>query len=67
MFERFAYMHVCSMCILGACRGQERVTDPLELVTDGLLWAILWMLEMEPNPLEEKPVLLTISLAQVKI
>lgn len=37
MFECCAYMYVCSMSVPGACRGQERVADPLELVTGGRL------------------------------
>lgn len=35
MFECFAHMYVCNMCVLGACRGQKKMWDPLGLATDG--------------------------------
>lgn len=31
VFGRGLYLYLCTMCILGACRGQKRAFDPLRL------------------------------------
>lgn len=46
-----------TMFVPGACRGQERVSDPLEGVTNGLmLLCVCW--ELNLGPLEERQLLL---------
>lgn len=46
---------MCMTCLLGACGGQKRV-DSL-----GQLPTAVWALRFEIEPLEEKPVLLTME------
>lgn len=46
----------CKACVLGACRGQKRTLDPLEVE---LQMIVSW--ELKLGPLEEKPMLLSID------
>ena len=53
----FAYVHVCAPCACCVSGGQKRGSDP-QGWSYRQLRAAVWVLGMNPGPLEERPVLL---------
>lgn len=50
----------CNTCVSDAYRDQKRWLDLLELELQRV-WGITWVLELNPSPLEEDPMPLTIE------
>lgn len=52
MYETFACIYDCTVCVPGACKGQERVLDPSELEL-WKLWGSMWTFELSLQPSNE--------------
>lgn len=54
----FVWMYVYTMCVPAAFRGQERVLDHLDGITNGC-WRLDWCCGLDLGPLEEESSLLS--------